>query len=91
MASPRSRVGEAASALRHELPVVTTLTKRQFYDPVGAVVPDFAVLRYVLDFIVAVSARSDHELSHPRIIVTMAVGRHGSEALVDVIVSRDDD
>jgi hypothetical protein len=90
MARSRPRVREAASAHRHELPIVATFPKSEFQDPKGAVVPNLAAVCNPLEFVVARSSGSNYELSRAGTRITKTVSRHRSESLVDVIVSRDD-
>src|SRR5215207_8455385 len=80
-------VGEDPASLRHELPVVVVRTKRQLEDAEGVVVPDLAVRLDRSERVVTVAAHSDDELTDTVLRVGVAGGVHPSEALVNMVVT----
>src|SRR5215217_2417789 len=89
VASCASGVGEALPLHRYELPLVAALLKTQLQYTVGVVVVDLEVFDGALYGVMVLATGTHHKLPDAALIVHIALWVLRFEALVVVVVARD--
>lgn len=90
MAGAGAPIGEAATRVGHELPVVAGRVQRDPGHPEGGAAADLAAGLDRAGGLVALPTRAADDLAHPARRVDRAGGVQRSEALVGVVLARED-